>query len=174
MPAFVEVKRVLLAVDLAGFTRAMSELDALGVAAFLGAYYAVVVKAVNERGGRVVKLMGDGVFAVFDEEAAVAAVDCAIAVEADYARTSGPTRHGTSIGANIHLATVAEGEFGPDARLDVVGAGVNHVFRMGGGSGVRISEPVYRKLPNERRAVWNKQQPPATYRLDAAAAGVAR
>lgn len=173
MSAFVEVKRVLLAVDLAGFTRAMTELDALGVAAFLDAYYAVAASAIAGSGGRVVKLMGDGVFAVFDEEAAVPAVDCALAVEIEYGRTPGAARHGTSVGANIHLATVAEGEFGPDARLNVVGAGVNHLFRMGGGSGVRISEPVYRKLPNDRRAAWNKHQPPATYRFDRAAAGVA-
>jgi class 3 adenylate cyclase len=166
MSAFQEVKRVLLAVDLAGFTRAMSELDALGVAAFLDGYYALVAAAVTQRGGRVVTLMGDAVLAVFDEEAAVSAVECAIAVEAEYGRTGAAERHGTSVGANIHLATVAEGAFAADGRLDIVGAGVNHVFRMGGGSGVRISEPVYRKLPNERRAAWDKSKPPATYRFD--------
>jgi adenylate cyclase len=169
MPAFIEVKRVLLAVDLAGFTRAMSDLDALGVAAFLDDYYRVVVAAIDQRGGRIIKLIGDGVLAVFDEEAAVAAVDCALAVEAEYARTAAARRHGTAIGANLHLATVAEGAFGPDARPDVVGAAVNHVFRMGGGAGVRISEPVYRKLPNDRRATWDKLKPPATYRFARAA-----
>jgi hypothetical protein len=33
------------------------------------------------------------------------------------------------------------------------------------GSGVRISEPVYRKLPNEHRGPWTKNRPPATYSL---------
>jgi hypothetical protein len=32
-----------------------------------------------------------------------------------------------------------------------VGSGVNHLFRMGGGTGIHISEPVYRQLPNAPR-----------------------
>jgi hypothetical protein len=36
---------------------------------------------------------------------------------------------------------------------------------MGGGAGIRISEPIYRKLPNERRGPWQKSKPPATYAL---------
>jgi class 3 adenylate cyclase len=71
------------------------------------------------------------------------------------------------VGANVHLSTVAEGELGADGdrRYDVIGAGVNHLFRMGGGAGIRISEPVYRQLPNERRGAWRKQKPPSTYTL---------
>ena len=46
---------------------------------------------------------------------------------------------------------------------DVIGSGVNHLFLMGGGAGLRISEPIYRQLPNEHRAPWRKQRPPATY-----------
>jgi hypothetical protein len=45
----------------------------------------------------------------------------------------------------------------------VLGAGVNHVFRMGSGPGIRVSEPVYRKLPSDERAPWTKRQAPATY-----------
>jgi hypothetical protein len=50
------------------------------------------------------------------------------------------------LAANLHLAVVADGELGPDddRRRDVVGNRVNHLFSMGGGPGVRISEPVYR------------------------------
>jgi class 3 adenylate cyclase len=164
MTTFVEEKRVLLAVDLAGFTRAMTDLDALGVAEFLEDHYAIVAAAVRQRGGRVVKLIGDGVLAAFAEDAAVAAVECALAIEAEHARLPPARRRGTSVSANVHLAVVAEGAFSVDERVDLVGAGVNHVFRMGSG-GVRISEPVYRKLPNERRAAWEKQKPPATYRF---------
>jgi hypothetical protein len=77
------------------------------------------------------------------------------------------TRHGLTIGAgaNVHLATVAEGELGADGdrRYDVVGVGVNHVFTMGGGPGLRLSEPVYRRLPNAQRSGFRKHRPPATY-----------
>jgi hypothetical protein len=30
-------------------------------------------------------------------------------------------------------------------------------------AGIRISEPVYRQLPNDRRPGWTKNRPPATY-----------
>jgi hypothetical protein len=47
----------------------------------------------------------------------------------------------------------------------VIGSGVNHLFNMGGGSGLRISEPVYRQLANDARGVWRRNKPPATYSL---------
>ena len=71
------------------------------------------------------------------------------------------------VGANIHLSVVVEGEFGRGASRshDIIGPGVIHTFRMGAGPGVRISEPVYRKQPNDQRSKWKKRQPPATYTL---------
>jgi class 3 adenylate cyclase len=113
----------------------------------------------------VVKFMGDGVFAVFPAEAAVAAVDAASALRDAVTALRGNDWR-IDLGANVHIAIVAEGEVGPADRYDVFGSGVNHLFRMGGGPGIRISEPVYRQLPNEARGPWNKMKPPATYTLD--------
>jgi class 3 adenylate cyclase len=104
---------------------------------------------------------------VFDEAEASAAVQC-VRELAEPVRALG-TKHGVAldVGANIHLSVVVDGEFGsgPSRAYDVLGAGVIHVFRMGAGPGIRISEPVYRKLPNDERGPWKKQQPPATYTL---------
>ena len=166
MNRFQEVKRVLAVLDLAGFTRVMSELDALAVAAFLDDHCAFVAERITAFGGRIVKLMGDGVFAVFAEEDAARAVVCVVSLVETHAGRAPSKRLGTVLGANVHLATVAEGEFAVDGRYDVVGAGVNHLFRMGGAAGVRISEPVFRQLPNDVRSVWKKNKPPATYRFD--------
>src|SRR5262249_4681464 len=71
------------------------------------------------------------------------------------------------LGANIHLATIVEGSFGAgqSRRSDIIGRGVNQTFLLGRGPGIRISEPVYRKLPNEARSAWNKHKPPAIYHL---------
>jgi hypothetical protein len=59
------------------------------------------------------------------------------------------------------------GEFGPPGarQYDIIGAGVIHLFRMGSGAGIRVSEPVYRQLPSDDRRPWRKHQPPATYTL---------
>ncbi len=160
-----ETKLVLLAADLAGYTKACAHLDALSIAQFLDRWYRQASPIITSRGGRVVKFIGDGVFAVFPAEAAVTAVDAASALrEAVNALRGNQWR--IDLGANVHIAIVAEGEIGPEDRYDVFGTGVNHLFRMGGGPGIRISEPVYRQLPNEARGPWNKMKPPATYTLD--------
>jgi adenylate cyclase len=160
-----ETKLVLLAADLAGYTKACAHLDALSIARFLDRWYRQVSPSIASRGGRVVKFIGDGVFAVFPETAAVAAVDAASELrEAINALRGNEWR--IDLGANVHIAIVAEGEVGLEGRYDVFGSGVNHLFRMGGGPGIRISEPVYRQLPNEARGPWNKMKPPATYTLD--------
>ena len=120
------------------------------------------------RGRRVVKFMGDGVLAVFPEEAALAAVDAATALRTALVELRSDAQWRVDLGASVHLAIVAEGDVGPDdvRRYDVFGSGVNHLFLMGGGAGVRISEPVYRQLPNEVRDAWNRHRPPATYTFD--------
>jgi adenylate cyclase len=168
MERFRETRLVLLAADLAGFTRAVAALDALSLARFLDTYYERAGEHVARHGGRVVKFMGDACFAVFPEEHAAAAVACAEEMAGDREPVPG-ARLAITPGVNVHLAVVAEGELGAgaDRRYDVVGAGVNHLFRMGSGPGLRISEPVYRRLPNERRSAWRRQKPPATYTLDA-------
>jgi adenylate cyclase len=162
-----ETKLVLLSADLAGFSRACAHLDALAIAKFLDAWYCRCAPVITSRGGRIVKFMGDGLLAVFPEEAALAAVDAAAALREQCASVRSEASWRVDLGANIHIAVVAEGEFGPEGarRYDVFGSGVNHLFLMGGGPGVRISEPVYRQLPNEARGAWNKNRPPATYTM---------
>ncbi len=70
----------------------------------------------------------------------------------------------------LQLAHAARAELVPSATGTPQGpagvvAGVLHVFRMGAGPAIRVSEPVYRKLPNDERGGWAKHQAPATYTL---------
>jgi adenylate cyclase len=161
-----EAKLVLLTADLAGYAKACIRLEAIAIGHFLDGWYRQCGEEITPRGGRIVKFIGDAVLATFPEERVLDAVDAA----AELRERLKTVRAGWKIdlGANVHLAVVAEGNYGPpdDRRYDVLGSGVNHLFLMGGGPGIRISEPVYRQLPNERRGVWSKQRPPATYSLD--------
>ncbi len=163
--AFSERQVVTVVVDLAHFTRAVAGMDSVAIAGVIDRYYTEASSIVNDHGGRVVKYLGDGCLAVFPADRALDAVTAvellggrvrAIAAEMDLE---------LDMGANVHACTVAEGQFGVDKSYDIVGPGVIHAFRMGGGPGIRISEPVYRKLPNDRRGAWAKHQPPATYTL---------
>ncbi|HWO23437.1 MAG TPA: adenylate/guanylate cyclase domain-containing protein [Kofleriaceae bacterium] len=158
---FQETKLVLLAADLAGFTRAAEQLAPLEVAALLDGWYRAIEAILGRHGGRVVKYMGDGCFATFPAGACAAATDAAAELWAlDRGATSG-----LAVGVNVHLGTVAEGEVavGADRRYDVFGGAVNHLFRMGGAGRLQISEAVYRELPEERRGQWQAQPGSATY-----------
>jgi class 3 adenylate cyclase len=162
-----EQKLVVAVFDLTGYTRLTRERSHLEVARLLDDYYGACGKVIAAGGGRVVKLMGDACLAVFPEERAPDAVAAAVALIEEVRAIAGAHRARMESGANLHLATVAAGEIGPEGarRFDVIGEGVNHTFLMGGGAGVRISEPVYRRLPSGARTRWEKRKPPATYVL---------
>jgi len=164
----VECQRVIMVADLAGFSRAVGPLSTVELAELVHRFYSAAGALVESHGGRVVKFVGDGCLAVFSEDAASVAIACA-GEFADIARELA-IEFGVAldVGTNVHLATIVEGNFGTgaSARFDVMGAGVMHAFRMGAGPGLRVSEPVYRKLPNDQRRGWRKHRPPATYVME--------
>jgi class 3 adenylate cyclase len=163
-----ERKLAIVLVDLARFTQAAAGLELRSMATLVDDFYRAAHDVFVARRGRIVKFVGDGCLTVFEPDDVVMAIE---AVEVLRARvTEIGTEHGVGLelGANIHLSTVAEGEFGVQGTPEVVGMGVVHTFRMGGGPGTRISEPVYRRLPSDQRSRWAKHQPPATYTLGGA------
>jgi class 3 adenylate cyclase len=153
--------------DLAGFTRAVGHLGSSEIAAVVDRFYRVSRELAEAHGGRILKYSGDNSFALWEAGQATAAVAYALALRDGVAALAGELGLDLELGANVHLATVATGRFGggPAPQDDVIGMGVVHLHRMGAGPGVRISEPVYRKLASDERGVWRKQQPPATYHL---------
>lgn len=165
--AFVERQLVVAVIDLAHFVQSVRGLGAAETSALVDRYYHEVDPPIAAAGGRIVKYFGDGILAVFPPDRAADAVDAAQRLKAVVEQLADEFGLPLELGVNVHLTTVAEGTFGPSDSYDIMGAGVNHAFRMGAGAGIRISEPVYRKLPNEMRGSWDKHQPPATYTLAA-------
>jgi adenylate cyclase len=163
---FRERPLVIVLADLARFTQAVAGLSLQQLVAVVDAFYGAADGVVSEHRGRVVKFVGDGCLAVFEPADVLPAL---YAVEALRTRVKAiGVTHGLEmdLGANVHLSTVAEARVGAHRGYEIVGMGVVHTFRMGGGAGTRISEPVYRKLPSDRRSGWRKHQPPATYVLE--------
>jgi adenylate cyclase len=165
---FEERTLVMVLADLAGFTRAVGHLQAIEIAKVLDRFYAMCGEQVAAWGGRVVKFSGDNCLAVFDAVAARDAVGWAVGLRDAVSSIAAEEGLDLDLGANVHLATVATGRFGGEwaPSDDVIGVGVIHTYRMGAGPGIRISEPVYRKLPSDERGSWRKHQPPATYSLE--------
>jgi class 3 adenylate cyclase len=158
-----ERQLAMVVVDLARFTQAVAGLDLRGLASIVAAFYRTAADVVSQHGGRVVKFVGDGCLAVFEPDDVLQALELTEELRSRVRALGAEHNLDLDLGANVHVSTVAEGAFGLGGAYEIVGMGVIHVFRMGGGPGTRISEPVYRRLPSGRRSPWRKRQSPAIY-----------
>jgi len=167
-PNFRTVKKVILVDDLSGHARASLAHPDAEMASFLHEYYCACDRIITGNGGTVIKFIGDACLSTFPVTEAVAAIRSAV----DIARFMFGLclERGIDLkpGSNVHIAEFVEGEFGSGAsrRPDILGRGVNQVFLLGRGPGIRLSEPVYRQLPSAERTPWQKFKPPAVYRID--------
>jgi class 3 adenylate cyclase len=166
--AFASTPVVLLVADLDGFARLFKTRTDAEMAMFLDRYYSVAEDTIQEASGRIMKFIGDALLAVFPESEAAAAV--AVAAKLRRAVEEVGLRMGMSvrIGVSVHLGPAVETELGkgPSRRRDVIGRTVNQTFLLGRGPGIRISEPVYRRLPSAERTPWGKNKAPAVYVLE--------
>ena len=137
-----EVRAALLYFDLAGFTAMAERLPGADMIAMLNAYFALVVETVQGRDGHVLKFMGDGLLAMFDQprprDAADAALDSAQSLLRDLERlnrareTRGlPVARATLA---LHEGKVLYGNIGAETRLDftAIGPAVNLTARLAG------------------------------------------
>jgi len=128
--------------ELRGFTALSDRLPAEELLAFLGDYFTVVVEAVREEGGEVLKFIGDAVLAIFrvqsgaPSEACEAAVRAARSVETALIEiNSERQRLGKALirhGVGLHIGDVNYGNVGSPDRLDftVIGPAVNMTSRI--------------------------------------------
>jgi adenylate cyclase len=134
------IAAVLWFSDLRGYTSITDTAAPEQIIPFLNDYAGAVISAIHERGGDVLKLMGDGILAIFtaDEprlacEAALATFDRANRAIADLnQRRSGKGEPTTGTYLGLHIGEVFYGNIGSKDRLDftVVGPAVNEVSRI--------------------------------------------
>lgn len=171
------IEAVVFMSDMRGFTQLTDRLSGPQVAAILNAYFDRVSAAVIGHGGEILKFMGDGILAVFDQKAlgAQAAADAAIKA----ARTAlskidalnedppedlpesslwGPLK----IGIGLHQGEVFFGNVGGKERLDftVIGRAVNETSRVESlckplEQTLLLTEPVHASLSEEFRTGLN-------------------
>ena len=65
MSSETPLKRVVMTVELAGFTKAFQTKEDEAVARFVDEYYSLCQRVLGARRGRIVKFMGDGCLVVF-------------------------------------------------------------------------------------------------------------
>ncbi len=126
--------------DLRGFTTITDTAAPEEIIPLLNDYSAAAIAAIHEYGGDVLKLIGDGVLAIFRAEDNEHAVRCALRAEAALRATTVELntrrrqegRPVTSIYLGLHIGEVLFGNIGSEDRLDftVVGPAVNEVSRI--------------------------------------------
>jgi adenylate cyclase len=134
------IKTVLWFSDLRNYTRISDSADPELIIPLLNDYADAVVTAVHNHSGDVLKLIGDGVLAIFPAQdrgrACAAALDAAReareAVATLNARRSAEGLPATDMYLGLHLGVVFYGNIGSKERLDftVVGPAVNEVARI--------------------------------------------
>lgn len=126
--------------DLRGFTTITDTTHPDRIIPLLNDYAEAVIAAVHEEGGDVLKLIGDGVLAVFNAEDRAQACLAALRAEAGLrrrlaevdARRRAAALPVTDVNLGLHVGEMFYGNIGSDERLDftVVGPAVNEASRV--------------------------------------------
>ncbi|MBV8773194.1 MAG: adenylate/guanylate cyclase domain-containing protein [Deltaproteobacteria bacterium] len=135
-----QISAVLWYSDLRGYTSITDTAAPDQIIPLLNDYADVVISAIHQAGGDVLKLIGDGTLAIFREpdigEASHAALQAAVAVRRNVAELNSRRANSglplTEVYIGLHVGEVFYGNVGSLDRLDftVVGPAVNEVSRI--------------------------------------------
>jgi len=157
----LRIRAAILFADMRDFTALTSHLSEEAATALVNEYYDCIVPPIDERGGEVLKFMGDGILAIFrageeaDIEACLRAFAAARAGLLRVARRNDEAGRGIhfEVGIALHFGNAAYGNVGSGARLDytVIGRDVNLASRIADlcgtlGQGLLLSESFQRHL----------------------------
>jgi len=134
------INAVLWYSDLRGSTKISESIGPDEIIPFLNDYADASIVAIHDAGGDVLKLIGDGVLAIFTGEDMTAARRAALSAEHRFRlniktlneRRAGEGRPVTTAYVGLHIGEVFYGNIGSEDRLDftVVGPAVNEVSRI--------------------------------------------
>lgn len=135
-----KITTVLWFSDLRSSTSISEQMEPGEIIPFLNDYAQAAIEAIHDAGGEVLKLIGDGVLAMFTNANMSVAKRSALRAEHRFrnnmdvlnARRSAEGRPVTTAHVGLHIGEVFYGNIGSDDRLDftVVGPAVNEVSRI--------------------------------------------
>ncbi|MEI5679209.1 MULTISPECIES: adenylate/guanylate cyclase domain-containing protein [unclassified Mesorhizobium] len=153
--------------DMQGYTALSERIDSDQLIPLLDDYAEIVITAVQGAGGDVLKLMADGILAIFTADdpahacvfALQAEADLRLRLEALNSRRSAENQPVTGICLGLHIGDVFYGNIGSKDRLDftVVGQAVNEASRIetmcrSAGRGTLFSSAFRDTLPEAEKA----------------------
>lgn len=137
----LRIRAAILFADMRDFTGLTSHLSEEHATALVNDYYDCIVPPIDERGGEVLKFMGDGILAIFRAGEGADIEACMRAFTAASAGLLRVARHNEKsdsvyfeVGFALHFGNAAYGNVGSGARLDytVIGRDVNLAARIAG------------------------------------------
>jgi class 3 adenylate cyclase/pimeloyl-ACP methyl ester carboxylesterase len=144
----------ILAADVVGYSRMMSE-DEAGTLATLQAYQSeLIAPAVEQHQGRIVKLMGDGMLVQFSS--AVEAVACAAEIQRELARRNRDASRKMEFRIGVHVGDVIVD------KDDIYGDGVNIAARLEGiaeTGGICISRQAFEQVDGKLALAFRRLGP---------------
>lgn len=169
--------------DIKGFTALAERLDPQDIVAFLNVYMTAMTDIIEDEGGIVDKFMGDGIMAIFTEQAeggdshALRATRAGVRMQAELERlrSHDPILSGLLMRVGINTGEVVAGNIGSETRMDytVIGDNVNVASRVEGAcqpGSVLVTDSTWRLLGDrfegERQApiqVKNRSEPVETW-----------
>lgn len=126
--ASTEERLIIIFADIRGFTRWCENRTPEEIVSYLSHQYEEISQTIGQYGGRVNKIMGDGLLAYFPETAIPQSLAAALQIQRNIAKNSNLL----PAGIGVDIGTVVLGDLGEYSRLDytVIGATVNHAARM--------------------------------------------
>jgi adenylate cyclase len=137
-----EIDAVILFADLRGFTALADSMEGAEVVALLNEYFELIVPPIVERGGEILKYLGDGVLAIFalsempKAEVCRGGLDAAVAALENVSEFNAGRKEAglplMSLDIGVHLGRVQSGNVGASNRFDftVIGTAVNEASRL--------------------------------------------
>jgi adenylate cyclase len=136
----LRIRAAILFADMRDFTALTADLPEEAATALVNNYYDCIVPQIDERGGEVLKFMGDGILAIFRTDKSGDIEACMRAFAAARAGLLQVERHNLQrdgaisfkVGIALHFGNAAYGNVGSGARLDytVIGRDVNLAARL--------------------------------------------
>ena len=155
----LRIRAAILLADMRDFTSLSALMSEEEATALVNDYYDCIVPPIDERGGEVLKFMGDGILAIFrtgqvsDNEACLRAFAAARAGLLRVARHNAESNLRFDVGIALHFGNAAFGNVGSGARLDytVIGRDVNLAARIADlcselGEGLLLSDAFQERL----------------------------
>jgi len=156
---------ITVSIDICRMTSIIREIDdEIKTVLFIDGFYSLCTQYIEPLGGEIVKYMGDSCLATFPADKSVEAIESVSQLRSAFQNyCESMSVQATDIQAGLHVDEAFVGEFGPLRQRDISAKSSGIAIQLMSGSGITISEQLYRKLPSANRNSWRKTGGRVTY-----------